>query len=185
MEETTESKPSLFQNAIRWGVIFGIVSITLTIIAYVVDYSLLANLKFGLFIIAVLIGAVIYAGITYRKSIGGFIPYGKAFQHGFVMLAISGIISTLFTIVLYTVIDTELPKKLADVSIENAQKMMEGFGMPEDQMEKALDDARKNSENQFSALGLVKGYGFLLIFYAIISLITSLFVRRNQPEEMI
>lgn len=185
MEETNEPAPSLFQNAIRWGGIFGIVSIALTIVAYVVDYGSLVNWKFGLFIIAVLIGAVIYAGITYRKSIGGFLPYGKAFQHAFVTLAVIGLLSSIFSLLLYTVIDKELPSKLTDVQIENTQKMLEGFGTPEDAIEKAIADIRKSAESQYSAVGVIKTYGIGLIIYAVLSLITSLFVRRNQPEEMI
>ena len=184
MEETTTRQVSLFQHAAKWGLIFGAISIALTAIAYIVDYSILADWKFGIFVLIGLLAATIYAGINYRNQIGGFLEYGKAFQHGFILLAISGIISTLFLILMYTVVDTELPAKLTEVSIENAQKMMENFGMPEDQMDKALEDARKRSEGQFSAIGSIKSYGFALIFYAIVALITSIFVRKNQPEEM-
>jgi hypothetical protein len=112
------------------------------------------------------------------------VSYGKAFQHGFVLLAVAGVISTVFMILLYTVIDTELPAKLTDVTIQNTEKMMESFGMPEDQMDKAMEDARERAVGQFSAIGSIKSYGFGLIFYAIVSLITSIFVKRNQPEEM-
>jgi len=183
MEETsTPTQPTLFQNAIKWGLIMGAVSIVLTITFYAVDYSMLADWKFGILFILIFIGLTIYAGINYRNQIGGFMPYGKAFQHGFVMMAVCGIVSTIFMILLYTVIDPELPQKLIDASIEKAEAMMESFGVAGDQMEKALEDARKRSEGQFSAMGALKNYGFGLIFYAIIALITSLFVRKNQPE---
>jgi hypothetical protein len=184
MEETATPQVSLMQHAAKWGLILGGVSIVLTIIAYAADYTILADWKFGIFVLLLLLGATIYAGINYRGQIGGFLPYGKAFQHGFILLAVSGLISTAFMILLYTVIDTELPAKLTEVTIENTEKMMANFGMPEDQMDKALEDARKRSEGQFSGLGSIKSYGFGLIFYAVISLITSIFVRKNQPEEM-
>jgi hypothetical protein len=45
------------------------------------------------------IGLTIYAGINYRNEIGGFLPYGKAFQHGFVLMAVSGLISTIFAFI--------------------------------------------------------------------------------------
>ncbi len=184
MEETTTPPVSFLQHAAKWGLIFGAVSIALTIIAYAVDYTMLADWKFGIFVLVLLFAATIYAGINYRTELGGFLTYGKAFQHGFVMLAVSGLISTAFMIVLYTVIDSELPAKLTEVSIENAQKMMERFGMPEDQMDKALEDARERALGQFSGIGSIKSYGFALIFYAIVASITSIFVRKNQPEEM-
>jgi Protein of unknown function (DUF4199) len=183
MEETTTSQVPLIQHAAKWGAIFGIGSIVLTILLYAVDYTLLANWKMIL-VLLLFLGLVIYAGINYRNQIGGFLPYGKAFQHGFIVFAVLGIISTVFTVILYTVIDPELPAKLIEVSIENAQKMMESFGMPEDQMDKAIEDTKTRSADQFSTLGLIKGYGIGLIIYAILSLISAIFVKKNQPEEM-
>lgn len=180
-KETT----SLFQHALKWGLIVGGISIALTIVFYAIDYSMLANWKFGIFVFAMFIGLAIYAGISYRNEIGGFLPYGKAFQHGFILMAVSGLISTLFTVILYTVIDPELPAKLTDVAMENAQQMMESFGMPADQMDQALEDARKRTENQFSVSGLAMGYGIGLIIYAVLSAITSIFVKKNPPEDVI
>jgi lysylphosphatidylglycerol synthetase-like protein (DUF2156 family) len=183
MEETTTStEPTLFQNALRWGLIMAAVSIVLTITLYAVDYSMLADWKTGILMILIFISITIYAGINYRNQIGGFLPFGKAFQHGFVVMAICGIVSTVFMILMYTVIDPELPQKLTDASIEKAEAMMESFGLSGDAMDKALEDARKRSEGQFSAFGAIKGYGIGLIVYAIVALITSLFVKKNQPE---
>jgi hypothetical protein len=183
MEE--KETPTLFQHALRWGLIVGGISIALTCVAYAIDYAMLANWKFGIFVFVMFIGLAIYAGINYRGEIGGFMPYGKAFQHGFILMAISGLISTLFLALMYTVIDPELPAKLTDVSLENAEKMMESFGMPEDQMDKAMEDARKRTENQFTISGLGMSYGIGLIVYAVLSLITAIFVRKNPPEEVI
>ena len=183
MEETTTPiGQTLFQNAIKWGLILGAVSVVLTIILYAIDYSMLADWKTGISMIVIFLGITIYAGINYRNEIGGFMPYGKAFQHGFLVLAICGIVSTVFMILMYTVIDTELPQKLTDASMEKAEAMMENFGISGDAMDKAMEDARKRSEGQFSTLGAIKSYGFGLIFYAIVALITSIFVRKNQPE---
>jgi Protein of unknown function (DUF4199) len=183
MEE--KETPSLFQHALKWGLIVGAISIALTCVAYAVDYAMLANWKFGIFIFVLLIGLTIYAGINYRNETGGLLPYGKAFQHGFLLMAISGLVSTAFTVLLYTVIDPELPSKLTDVALENAAAMMESFGMPEDQMDKAMEDARARTENQFSIAGLGMSYGIGLIIYAVLSLITSIFVRKNPPDEIV
>ena len=180
-KETT----SLFQHALKWGLIVGGISIALSIVFYAIDYAMLANWKFGIFVFAMFIGLAIYAGINYRNEIGGFLPYGKAFQHGFILMAVSGLISTLFTMILYTVIDPDLPAKLTDVAMENAAKMMESFGMPADQMDQAMEDARKRTENQFSVSGLAMGYGIGLIIYAVLSSITSNFVKKNPPEDVI
>jgi hypothetical protein len=184
MEETTTPQVSLFQHAAKWGAIFGTISIVLTILIYIVDYALLADWKM-LLMLFIFLGMVIYAGINYRNEIGGFLPYGKAFQHGFIVFVVMGLISTIFTIVLYTVIDKELPAKLQEITIQNAQAMMEGFGMPEDKIEEAMEKAKTNASTQFSIGGLAKGYLFGLILYAILALISAAFVKRNNPEEMV
>jgi hypothetical protein len=183
MEE--KETPSLFQHALRWGLIVGAISIALTCVFYAVDYAILANWKMGIGILVLIIGLAIYAGINYRNETGGFLAYGKAFQHGFILMAVSGLISTAFTALLYTVIDPDLPAKLVDAAMENAAAMMQSFGMPEDQMDKALEDARARTVNQFSVSGLGMGYGIGLIIYAVLSLITSIFVRKNPPDEII
>lgn len=149
-----------------------------------VDYTLMVQLKFLFVSLLIYMGMAIYAGMDYRKSVGGFLGYGKAFQHGLVAFAISGLVSTLFGLVLYNVIDSELPQKLVDASVENARAMMEQFGAPEDSIEQGLEKARADTADRFTILGQAKGYIWIVVVSAIMSLITSLFVKKNQPIEM-
>jgi hypothetical protein len=173
---------TLFNHAIRWGGILGAVSILITMTLYAVDYTLMVQLKTLFLSLLIYLGLVIYAGINYRNSIGGYLSFGKAFQHGFLVLAISALISTIFNILLYTAIDPELPQKLTDASIENTRQMMENFGAPEDQVDEALEQARERSDDQFSVGGLALGYVWILVFSAIMALISGLIVKKNEPE---
>ncbi len=173
---------TLFNHAIRWGGILGAVSILITMTLYAVDYTLMVQLKTLFLSLLIYLGLVIYAGINYRNSIGGYLSFGKAFQHGFLVLAISALISTIFNILLYTAIDPELPQKLTDASIENTRQMMENFGAPEDQIDEALEQARERSDDQFSVGGLALGYVWILVFSAIMALISGLIVKKNEPE---
>jgi len=182
-QETT-TQPTLLNHAIRWGLILGGVGIVLTILCYAIDYTIMVQLKFIGIILLVYLALVIYAGIDFRKTQGGFLSYGKAFQHGFIVLAISGLIGALFQLILYSLIDPELPQKLVDASLENTRAMMEKFGMPEDKMDEALEKAKTDTADRFTIIGQAKGYLFGLIFYVIVSSISSLFVRKNQPVEM-
>jgi Protein of unknown function (DUF4199) len=184
-QQTEENAPpSLINHAIKYGVILGGISIILTIILYVVDFSLMAGFKFLGLMIVVGLGMVIYAGINYRNEIGGFMPYGKAFMHGFVMLAISGLISTIFNITLYTVVDPELSQKMTDVIIQNTEEMMAGFGAPQSTIDQTTEGMRIEMPEQFTVGGFMIQYLKALIFYCIIAVITSLFVRKNVPVEM-
>jgi hypothetical protein len=173
---------SLLKNAAKMGAILGAITIILTVLIYAVDYAIMVNMWFGLFVIVLALGYVIYAGITYRKEVGGYLSYGKAFQHGYVTLLTSAIIGSIFSILLYTVIDSDLPAKLTDVAIENAETMMVKFGAPQEQIDKSLDEMRRDMPARFSALGVIKQLGWGLIIYAVIAAITSLFVKKNVPE---
>ncbi|HTH57962.1 MAG TPA: DUF4199 domain-containing protein [Cyclobacteriaceae bacterium] len=182
--EENQGQPTLVNHAVKWGLIAAGVSIVLTILCYVIDYTLMVQLKFALLSLAIFIGIVIYAGIDYRNSQGGFLSYGKAFQHGFLIMAVSGLVGTLFGMLLYNVIDAELPQKLVDASLDNTREMLEKFGVPDDKMDEALEKAKADTASRFTIFGQIKGYLILLIIVAVISLITSLFTRKNQPVEV-
>lgn len=183
-QENTSPTPTLMSHAIRWGLITGAISIAITVILYVTNEEWMVQLKTLFISLAIYLGITIYAGIDFRKLAGGYLTYGKAFQHGFLVLAFSALVSTVFNLLLYQVIDTDLAQRLTDISVENTRSMMEGFGAPEDQIDKALEDARSRTENQFTVSGMALGYVFILIFSAIMALISSLFVRKNEPVEM-
>jgi hypothetical protein len=180
--EDQETKPqSLTQHALRWALITAVINIAITIVLYIIDYTVLVQLKLLIFTLAVYFGIIIYAGIDYRKNTGGFIAYGKALQHGFLILAISGLISTVFSIFFYTIIDPDLPQKLTDASIENTRAIMERFGTPEDSIDNALEGNRDKIEEGFSVSGLSLGYIRILIFSLLIALISALIVKKGEP----
>jgi hypothetical protein len=62
--------------------------------------------------------------------------------------------------------------------------MMRGFGTPEDQIETQMEKVRQETPERFTALGLVKQFGWGLIFNAVMAAITSIFVRKKEPEVM-
>jgi hypothetical protein len=179
--EQTET-PNLFKHAARMGAIGGGIGILFTILIYVADIRLMADWKIGIFFLLFYLGYVIYAGIQFRKESGGYLSYGKAFQHGYVTLIIGGFISTLFTILLFHVIDPSIPETLTQASIEKTEEMLAGFGMSADQVEEAMDKAKEDIPARFSVVGQLTQLGWGLLVNAVIALITSLFVRKNQPE---
>lgn len=181
--EETNAQPTLMKHAIRWGLIVGVASIVLSLLLYAIDYRLMVLLKTLLISLLIYLGLTIYSGIDYRKSIGGFIPFGKAFQHAFLVLAISALVATVYNFVLYNVIDPELPKKLTEASIDNAREMMQNFGAPEDKIEEELAKTEERTAGQFTVTGQLMGYGFILIFSAIMALISGAIVKKNEPVE--
>lgn len=181
MEENTAS-PTIVNHGAKWGAILAGVTTVLVMLLYAIDYTLMAGFTF--IIVATLfgIGMVIYAGINYRNQIGGYIPFGKAYLHSLLIFAVAGLISTAFSFLLYFVIDPDLPNNMVDAIIANTEKTMENWGAPPDAIDQQIEKMREDMPNNFTAFGLVKGYFTGLIWYIILSLITGLIVKKNQPE---
>lgn len=178
--EEVNEKQSPIQHAIKYGGILGIISIIATLLLYVVDPTLMVKWWFGLIMLGVSIGFVIYAGINYRNENGGYIDFGPAFLHGFVLLAIAGLIGSVMNLLLFAVIDPSLPQVLTDAAVEQALSMAEGFGASGQALDDAADRAREQTEGQFSTMGIIKQYFIGLIMYAVFALITGLIVRRKE-----
>lgn len=179
--QQNQGTPGLMNNAIKNGLILGGISVVMVLLIYVIDYTILVQMKMLLFTFLISVGYAVYAGIGYRKEIGGYISFGKAYQHGFFMFIASSVVYTLFTFLLYYVIDPELPAKLTEASLANTEEMMRGFGMAEDQLEEAMEKAREASANQFSPAKMALGLVFGVIAGAIFALISGAIVKKNQP----
>ena len=183
MEENTQA-PSLMAHAVRSGVIIGALAIVITMILYIINPSVLVSLWMFLVLVLDLILLVIF-GIQYRNQIGGYMNFGAAWKHGFVALFVAGILSVLFNMLLYFVIDPDLPQVLTDASVDNALSIAQSFGASGEALEQAAEDARERSEGQFTVGGMLSGFGMAIIFYAIIALITGAIVKKRNPEEEI
>jgi hypothetical protein len=182
VDDDEEPKVTLRDHAIKWGVIIGLVGIIYTVLLYIVDAALLANMWLGLFTLVLFLGLVIYAGIDYRKQIGGLIPFGKAYQHGFLTLVIGGIIGTIFNYLLYNIIDPGLVETLAEAGAENARAIAERFGAPPEAIDDAVDKARTDTIDRLQGAGVFISFLWGLIAYAVIALITGVIVKKNPPE---
>lgn len=181
MKENTTT-PTLVNHGARWGAILAGVTIVLVMLLYAIDYTLMAGFTFIIMATLLGIGMVIYAGINYRNQIGGYLPFGKAYLHGLLVFAVAGLISTAFNFLLYFVIDPDLANNMTEAIISNTENTMENWGAPQESIDQTIEKMREDMPQNFTALGLIKGYFTGLIWYIILSLITGLIVKKNQPE---
>ena len=182
--EATQNEISVPQHALKWGLIIGVFGILFGIIIYIIDVSMLGSMKVGIGMMIFSIALVIYAGIQCRKDLGGFMSYKDGWIHGFITLAIAGLLSTLFQILLFNVIDTEAVEIVVREVVGNAEEMMEKFGMPEDQMGEALDKTESDTFDRFKPVGALMGYMWALIVYAILALIAGAISMKKNKDEL-
>lgn len=170
------------RHAIKSGVILGIISVIISLLMYVTDVSLFATWWLQLILFVFYLALVCYFGIRYRNETGGYLSFGQSWVYSFVALAISGLIGSIFSILLFNVVDPELPEVITEQVIRNSESMMQGFGVPEDEIDKALEEARDDTREGFTAFGFMRGYLLTLIGYAVFSLVSGAIIKKKEPE---
>lgn len=164
------SKPSMFQTTLTWGLITGFAGIVYTLILYFMDQTLNQAASYaGLIILA--IGIYLGTKAFRDQSLSGYITYGRALGTGVLISLFSAIISVIFMLILYTVIDTDLVNKI----LEQSQEKMSERGMPQEQMDQAMEMSKK----LFLPMVVVMGLLFSVFFGFIISLITSAILKKE------
>ncbi|MEQ8904879.1 DUF4199 domain-containing protein [Ekhidna sp.] len=169
-------------HAIKSGLITGVISIVLSLLIYIVDPTIFAIWWLMLLLMLVYVGIVTYFGIQHRNLEGGYLSFGKAWVYSMTALVTYSLVGMVFSILLFTVIDPELSEIVTDAVVEKSEAMMRNFGMPEDQMDEALEKTRTDTLDRFTVMGSLKGFAWGLIINAILSLISGAIIKKKEPE---
>lgn len=169
-----EKNTSVFYNGLIWGVIIGLVSVIYSVMLYVFDQTL--NRSLGYLSFVILLAGLAYSMYYYRENVrDGIMPFGTAFGFGVVVVVTAGIIGQIYFYLQLTVIDPGLQDKMLEMAMD---KMMER-GVPEDQLDQAMNVTKKFMSPVFMA---VSGLIFTAIFGTVLSLISAAIFKRDTPE---
>lgn len=170
----------IYNEAGKAGLIMGLVTIVITTLVYAIDYTMMANFSYGFGIMALLLAMIIYFYVNWRKERGGYVSFKEAFMFGLLTMIMSGVINLMYTSVLYGVIDPELPNKLFDAVVESTVRMMESFGLPDSEIDKAIEQL-EDKPDQFSVMAMIKNFPIQIMVYAGISLILAAIFKKERP----
>ncbi|HAA23231.1 MAG TPA: hypothetical protein DCP28_32360, partial [Cytophagales bacterium] len=166
-----EEKNTNLPHAVRSGLIAGMVSVLITLVVYIVDVTIFS--RFFLFIALALIlsfGFGIYFGNNHRKSIGGYKDYGPAFVHAFMLFLVSGLVNSLFSFVLFGLVDPAAVDVIQEAGLERTAAMLERVGMSGEDIDNTMEEARKAQEEQGNPYSLAaqgKQFIWRILFFAI------------------
>jgi len=133
-----KKNPSVLINALNWGVIIGLVAIVYSVILYMLNLTF--NQALGYASVIIIIAGLAIAMKNYRdKVLDGVLPFGKAFGFGILIIIVAALLGTIFTYLLYAVIDTGLSEKM----LEYTSEKMLARGLPESQLDMVLERAEK------------------------------------------
>lgn len=174
------------QFYIKNGLLYGTVNIIYLMITYVMGVDAMMSYFNVAISMAVGLGLMVFMGIQVRNARGGYMTLGDGFKSIMVIYALGAFLYLLFNHMLGTVIDPELPGKLAEATIDKTISMMESFDMPEDQVEEMYDqlnnEVSKSVYDNYTMFGFVKTYMMTLFFGSIGAVIGAAITKKEDPN---
>ncbi|RMA64654.1 DUF4199 domain-containing protein [Ulvibacter antarcticus] len=168
------------KNAVSYGVLLGIVLTLITTVLYVINTALLTKWWIGIFTLLLAISFGIVSVAKAKSLQNGLISFKEAFTSYFITIAIGLLISVVVNILIFVVIDPDAAAFLQEEIMNMTKGMMEKFGAPEAEIDKALE--KMAEDDAFSAFAQLKSYVFQLAFYSIFGLLIALIFKKNDPN---
>ena len=179
---TTKIKNMESQNvpikkfALNNGLLLGLLSVVLGVLAYVLDMHLERNWIISLLSLALTTGVIVYAFKQYKAANGGFMSLGQALKLGLAIALIAGLIGVIYNYVLMNFIEPDMINQIMD---KQQEAMLEqNPNMTQSQIDQANEMTAK-----FMTPGMMAAFGIIgsLFFGFIISLIAGLVMKKNNP----
>ena len=169
-----EQKSTFWKSAMTYGIYLSLVLILYNVILYVTGQNL--NQTMG-YISYIIMGVGIFlCQQSYRnKELGGYISYSSALGFGVAIMLFAGVLNALYSVILLK-ID---PSILDQVRIMQEEKMIQQ-GMSDEQIEMAGQIMSKFQNPIIMAVTALLSFAFIGF---IISLITSIFIKKKQDED--
>lgn len=178
METTTRS--TSLSNGLTFGLIAGLVYCISLYIRYSgtgTNIILFAVLTFVFYL--VVLGILVFCGLTRRKQLGGYMDLKQAFQTIFIAILVAELIYMIFNFIYMKFIDPSYLDRLKD----NWEKFFEGSGMSDSQKEKQIERMEKQIAKQKEAgIGdILMGYLISVAITGVFGFIISLIIRKKKP----
>lgn len=167
-------KPSTARIALKWGIITSVVIIIYSVISYMT--GLFKNTASSYLSFLFLLGGIILAVKEYKTLSNNFLSFGEGLGVGTLMSAVTGLISSLFSIVYMVMIDTTIMQQLGAMQEEQLEKR----GMTPEEIDQTMEMMSKFSSPGMLFVFAVLGY----IFFGFIWSLIVAAVQKNEKPEM-
>ena len=171
---------SFKKSSFNYGLMLGGILAVITALIYAISIELLTKWWLGIILFFIALGIGIVSVAKTKSILGGYITFKDAFTSYFITIAIGLLINVFVGILIFVLIDPDAAEFLQEKIIEISRSMMESFGAPEDEINKAIADME--SENSYSLGKQLQGYVFQLAFYSVFGLLVSLIMKKNDPS---
>ncbi|MES2386957.1 MAG: DUF4199 domain-containing protein [Bacteroidota bacterium] len=182
-DSINEVKPELeWRQAINIGLISGGINVVIMLAKFLAGYEVYFNM-WTLLQIPLVWGLIVCLNMNIRKQRPD--PY-MTWQHAFFLLMISfitcDILVQFFNYILNNFIDPDLPRVTYEFARNKTESMMIQFGAPQEKIDIALEEMeKKRGDFNITPLSVLIQIGKSTLFYAAISALLALIVRKNRP----
>ena len=169
-----EQKSTFWRSAMVYGLYVGIALTLFSVILYVTGQT--QNKVLGYLAIPIYIAAIAVSQINYRnRDLDGVMSYGQGVGFAAALMIFSGIITALYTLILYK-IDPGLVEQIKNLQ----EQKMAAKGMSEDQIDAAMQVASKFMTPGIMAISSLFGS---VIMGTVVGLVTSIFTqKKGNPD---
>lgn len=168
----SNQRSAFWKNNMNFGAIAGFALIIVTVIFYF--FNLEQNYVASFIFYVVLIGVIVIGTRFLRdKILLGHISYGRALGSGTAISLFASIIVAFYMFLFLKFIDTSAIEKMFSMMEDSMYQQ----GMPEEQIDMAMEMSRKFTTPFTIALGTVFSYVFWGFLF---SLITSIFIKKKS-----
>ena len=192
LDRMPSASPSIFdeidilirmkEGVIRYGILVGGVVSAYIALLYSAGMEVFANWWYSALMYPVSIGLICYFTVQLRnKNQEDPFRFKQAFIVVLSMLMLATLVSTVWNILLFNVIDKTLAKELSVRILEETEETMEKWGAPQEAIKETMKEMRDLPE-QFKPIAQLLGWLKGGLFMAIISLICASFIKRKEPQ---
>jgi magnesium-transporting ATPase (P-type) len=182
-----EQQSEKMKLAMIYGIYIAVVTIIISVVIWATSLletsGLMTSMLIALFNLVILTFLLVYFTKRYRDDLlQGSIRFGQAFTFGVMLVVFSSVIGALFSYILNKYIDPQYMHRVMTHLQDATYNMLAKSGMSEDQIEQQMVKFEEKGIPSPMAT-LVSTLESGLIGGAIISLISSAIVKKNQNKE--
>jgi Protein of unknown function (DUF4199) len=169
-----ESAVNIQPVVVKWGLISAAIGIISAILSGMLGLGAMTIVLTVASFAAYIYVLILAVRADRDEQLGGFASFKRVFMVAFGVILLSALVSTIFNFVYMNYLNPSS----ADAALEMTRSMMEKMNLPEDAVEKALDDAAASMK---SPMNIVKTMGSAVVFGAIIAAIYGAVMKKERP----
>ncbi|MBK8079745.1 MAG: DUF4199 domain-containing protein [Saprospiraceae bacterium] len=165
---------------IKYSLYFAVINVIASLVIYLVSPELLFNMYLGWFWVLALLVLMVLAIREKRIKTNGEISLQEGFKQSWITFALGMLFSMLFSYILTNFIDPDLIELQKDAQIAAIEKMAEAWNLPEESVEKQIDEINTKPTTGFGQL--LMGYMIMLLVGAIPSIIMAAIMKKSNDQ---